>query len=292
MRPCRLMKCSMCSLKWLMILLSVMILAGRADEPDGQHASMAYLLDKAEHIDPQRIESIKNDYHEFIAHFDQNSWDKLHRMGSELIELGKIIGMGVVAAISYGIINDLISTHINFDYFKDLHLTHHGRVTLARYPFVYDSQSRILYSLLWGTIATWWLGLPIGVLSAAAARLGSSTEKRTWHDLVNATLVMMGGTLAGSLLSAGMSYLVFRSSFFAVAAMHNSAYLLALISGLTLPLVIWDTRPIVKTSSLEQKCDKFSQELVYLFNLYPDHPEVQALVELLMNSPYGCSHPD
>jgi hypothetical protein len=101
------------------------------------------------------------------------------------METIKIILMGVAAAILYGILHDQITARVCVEYFTIGH------------PPVFHTEDPTLLGLGWGVIATWWVGLPLGILLAAAARVGSlpKTEAR---DLLKPVGVMMAccGVLA------------------------------------------------------------------------------------------------
>lgn len=73
----------------------------------------------------------------------------------------KIIAMTILAAVIYGIIHDQITARICVEYFTIGH------------PPIFDTADPTLLGLGWGIIATWWIGLILGILLAAAAQLGS-----------------------------------------------------------------------------------------------------------------------
>jgi hypothetical protein len=106
------------------------------------------------------------------------------------METIKIILLGVGAAIVYGILHDQITARVCVEYFTIGH------------PPVFHTDSPTLLGLGWGVIATWWVGLPLGVLLAAAARVGS-LPKTDARDLLKPVGVMMAccGVLA---LTAGV----------------------------------------------------------------------------------------
>jgi len=72
-----------------------------------------------------------------------------------------IIFLSILASVIYGIIHDQITARICVEYFTIGH------------PPVFDTADPTLLALGWGTIATWWVGLILGVLLAIAARMGS-----------------------------------------------------------------------------------------------------------------------
>jgi hypothetical protein len=77
------------------------------------------------------------------------------------MEAIKIILFSVLAAIVYGVLHDQVTAHLCVEYFSIAH------------PPVFPTQAPFLLALGWGVIATWWVGLPLGLFAAAASRLGS-----------------------------------------------------------------------------------------------------------------------
>src|ERR1700742_3819758 len=93
--------------------------------------------------------------------------------GREAMEFAKIILFCLAAAIVYGILHDQVTAHLCVEYFTVAH------------PQVFHTQSPFLLALGWGVIATWWVGLPLGILLAAVARLGTGhrltlSDVRPW----------------------------------------------------------------------------------------------------------------
>jgi hypothetical protein len=80
------------------------------------------------------------------------------------IEAAKIIGFSVAAAIVYGVLHDQVTAHVCVEYFSVAH------------PPVFPTKSPFLLALGWGVIATWWVGLPLGLGLAAAARIGRAPK--------------------------------------------------------------------------------------------------------------------
>jgi len=72
----------------------------------------------------------------------------------------KIVGLGVVASVAYGIVHDMITAHLCIEYFTYEH------------PMLVPTDSPVLLALVWGVVATWWVGAFLGLLLAAAARWG------------------------------------------------------------------------------------------------------------------------
>jgi hypothetical protein len=76
-------------------------------------------------------------------------------------ETFKIVLLCVVAAIAYGIVHDQITARVCLEYFTVFH------------PPVFATRSPTLLALGWGVLATWWVGVFLGVPLALTARAGS-----------------------------------------------------------------------------------------------------------------------
>ena len=112
------------------------------------------------------------------------------------MEAVKIILFSVLAAVGYGILHDQVTAHLCVEYFTVAH------------PPVFPTESPFLLALGWGVIATWWVGLPLGLGAAAAARIGA------WHKIAFAEIRLMVFRLlavmamCAVLTGAAMAYLV------------------------------------------------------------------------------------
>ena len=103
----------------------------------------------------------------------------------------RILLLSILAAIGYGILHDMVTAHVCVEYFTVAH------------PFVIASQSPIVLALVWGVIATWWVGLILGLGLTAAANLGSRPriDARDLAPRIGRLLLVM----AGVALLAGVS---------------------------------------------------------------------------------------
>jgi len=72
-----------------------------------------------------------------------------------------IIVLAIAGAVIYGILHDEITARICIEYFTIGH------------PPVFATDDPTLLGLGWGVIATWWVGLILGVLLAGSAQFGS-----------------------------------------------------------------------------------------------------------------------
>ena len=96
-----------------------------------------------------------------------------------------IILVSILAAIIYGIIQDNITARICVEYFSVFH------------PHVIDSTSPTALAFAWGVLATWWVGLGLGIPLAIAARAGR-WPKLTARQLILplATVMLLTGLAA------------------------------------------------------------------------------------------------
>ncbi len=115
-----------------------------------------------------------------------------------------IILMCVVTCVVYGIIHDQITARICVEYFTIGH------------PPVFGTDDPTLLGLGWGLIATWWVGVLIGVPLATACRAGSwpKREPRTlWRPLIRLAIVsfiiaVVAGLVGWTAASKGGVFLV------------------------------------------------------------------------------------
>jgi hypothetical protein len=77
----------------------------------------------------------------------------------------EIVSTCVLATIVYGILHDQVTARIAVEHFTVFH------------PRVIDSVDPTALALVFGVLATWWVGVFGGLLLAAAARLGSRRKR-------------------------------------------------------------------------------------------------------------------
>lgn len=108
----------------------------------------------------------------------------------------KIVGLCVVAAVAYGIAHDQVTARVCVEYFT----IGHPRVVATGDPTV--------LALVWGVLATWWVGVMLGVLLATAARAGSRPRLGTpdvARPLAWLFLVLGAGAVAAGLVGAALA---------------------------------------------------------------------------------------
>ncbi len=154
----------------------------------------------------------------------------------------RIILLCTALAVIYGILHDLVTAHICVEYFSVAH------------PPVFPTNNPTLLALGWGVLATWWVGLALGLLLAACARVGA-WPRISARQLLPLILLLLG---VMALLATGAGLLAFhgaregrihlspqwslyarippakRAAFLADAAAHDTAYATSFVGGLTL----------------------------------------------------------
>jgi hypothetical protein len=160
----------------------------------------------------------------------------------------KIIVFSILAAITYGIIHDQITAHICVEYFT----IGHARVIQSESPFI--------LALVWGVIATWWVGLSLGILLAFSLRTGKY-PKLTYKDLKKPMLTLLifmfciafiAGVIGFITSKLGIFILVRRlatrvpekqhCAFLTVGWAHSASYLAGIVGGIILCIKTWNKR--------------------------------------------------
>jgi hypothetical protein len=100
----------------------------------------------------------------------------------------KIVLFSMGAAVAYGLIHDQVTAHLCVEYFSIAH------------PPVFATSSPFLLALGWGVIATWWVGLPLGLGLAAAARIGPA-PRLGFLELRSAVVKLMIASAIAAIIS-------------------------------------------------------------------------------------------
>ena len=173
----------------------------------------------------------------------------------ELVELLKIVALAVATAVAYGIIHDQFTARICVEYFTVGH------------PPVFNTTSPTLLALGWGVIATWWVGVLLGVPAACLARFGG-WPKLAARDLVRPLVVLLGVMAVTAVAAgfvgyelAGSGLIALRSpladavpqprhaGFIADAAAHLASYGTGFAGGVVLWIWILVRRRRIATAS-------------------------------------------
>jgi hypothetical protein len=159
-----------------------------------------------------------------------------------------IIALSIVAAVVYGILHDQVTARVCVEYFTVGH------------PPVFPTRSPTLLGIGWGIIATWWVGLLLGVPLAMAARVGAGS-KRSAVSLFRPIAVLLVIMAVGALGAGLVAWLLAQSgaltlqgdlasrvppekhaAFLADAGAHSASYLIGFIGGMVLVVQVWRSR--------------------------------------------------
>lgn len=161
-----------------------------------------------------------------------------------------IVALSILAAVSYGIVHDQITARVCVEYFTI------GHPQVLTVP----TDSPTVLGFVWGVIATWWVGLGLGIPLALAARLGSRPKKSA-RDLIRPLFVLMvvAGVLA--LIAGIVGYIAAsrdwvalygplgrqvpeqrHARFIADLFAHNMSYAVGGIGGIVLIVRTWRSR--------------------------------------------------
>ena len=170
-----------------------------------------------------------------------------------MLEAPKIIAFGVVCAIIYGILHDQVTAHVAVEYFTVAH------------PLVFPTESPFWLAVGWGIIATWWVGLSLGLLLALIARVGP-WPKQGFADLRKPILMLMAVSGISAILAGLLGFALTalsgpwtigswdevitpeRQARFAFAAWaHSASYLVGALGGVLLAV-----RTLLKRQELAQ----------------------------------------
>ena len=161
-----------------------------------------------------------------------------------MVEAAKIVGLCVLSSVIYGICHDQVTARICVEYFTIGH------------PTVINSTSPTSLGIVWGVLATWWVGGILGLPLAAASRVGS-WPKRAARSLVRPVVILMIMTGVCSIAGGVIGHLLARSgwvwllepmasrvpadrhvAFLADLWAHLAGYLVGFVGGLVLTIVI------------------------------------------------------
>jgi hypothetical protein len=160
----------------------------------------------------------------------------------------RIVLLSITAAVIYGIVHDQVTARVCVEYFTIGH------------PPIFATQSPTLLGIGWGILATWWVGLILGVPLAMTARLGSR-PKLSASDLAKPVTVLLG-CMAVIALTAGIAgYAAARANlvrlighlalrvpqekhvaFLADLWAHNASYASGFLGGIVLCVWVWRQR--------------------------------------------------
>lgn len=159
-----------------------------------------------------------------------------------------IVLLCVAAAVCYGIAHDQVTARVCVEYFTVGH------------PPIFDTDDPTLLGIGWGMIATWWVGVLLGVPLAAVARAGSRPKRSvgslirpiSWLLVVMAVCASLAGITGCLLASAGAVILVGPLAhelpaekhvpFLADMWAHSASYLVGFVGGILVMIRVWRSR--------------------------------------------------
>ena len=165
--------------------------------------------------------------------------------GAGEVQFLAIIAVCVLCAVSYGVVHDQITARICVEYF-----------TIGHEP-IFGTDDPTLLGLGWGVLATWWVGVMLGVPLAIVARAGA-WPKRSAASLVRPLLVLMIASAACAMVAGIAGWLMAKSgvvvlpeplasrvppekhvAFLADAFAHSASYFSGFVGGGIVMLRVW-----------------------------------------------------
>ncbi len=154
----------------------------------------------------------------------------------------------ILAAVGYGIAHDQVTARVCVEYFTIGH------------PPIFATKDPTLLGIGWGIIATWWVGLLLGVPLAFVARLGSR-PRRSVGSLVRPVLQLLIVMAVSALLAGILGWLLAKNGavflvgpiaerlpadrhvpFLADLWAHTASYFVGLVGGLVVLARVWRSR--------------------------------------------------
>lgn len=163
-------------------------------------------------------------------------------------EAAKIVAFATGAAVTYGILHDMVTAHLCVEYF-----------TVAHAP-VFGTDSPVLLAIGWGILATWFMGTILGTGLAVAAQAGRAAPLN-WRALrkpvaslmiASALAALVAGIVgafatahAGPTALGGWAALIppeKHVAFGAAASAHGASYVVGGLGGLLIIMRTWRRR--------------------------------------------------
>jgi hypothetical protein len=154
-----------------------------------------------------------------------------------------IIGLSILSCVIYGILHDQVTARICVEYF-----------TIGHAP-LFNTTSPTLLGIAWGIVATWWVGLILGIPLALAARVGRWPKCTAAHLVKPIAILMLAcgfcaliaGFIGNHLASSGKVWLLEplasrvpqerHVAFLTDLWAHSASYLAGFVGGIVLVVV-------------------------------------------------------
>ena len=160
----------------------------------------------------------------------------------------RIVALCIGAAVGYGIVHDLVTARISIEYFTIGH------------PRLFVTDDPTPHALAWGVLATWWVGLMLGVPLAIAARRGERRKvaARELMGLIGVLLAVMAlcalvGAAIGHFGAERHWFVLFgdlrervpaekQVAFMTAGGAHGASYFVGFAGGIVLIVRTWKRR--------------------------------------------------
>jgi hypothetical protein len=160
-----------------------------------------------------------------------------------------IVLLCIAAAVVYGMIHDQITIRVSREFFTVLHP-----------QILPEGTSRTVLALAWGVLATWWVGLILGIVLALCSCCGKR-PKLSARDLVRPIIKLLLVMALGAAAAGWIGYclathdVLVPSRFvidnvpsdkidgvMAAGAAHTTSYTLGFVGGIVLSIRVWIRR--------------------------------------------------
>ncbi len=160
----------------------------------------------------------------------------------------RIVLLAIAAAIVYGIAHDLVTAHVCVEYFTIGH------------PQILPTEDPVALAIAWGVIATWWVGLLLG-LPLAFAALRGPRPPRTALSLVRPIATLLAVMAVFAAAAGAIGYACARqgsvflleplasqvpaerhAAFIGDLWAHVASYLIGFVGGIVLTVRTWRSR--------------------------------------------------
>jgi O-antigen/teichoic acid export membrane protein len=160
----------------------------------------------------------------------------------------KIVVMCIVAAVTYGVVHDQFTARICIEYFTIGH------------PRIVDSEDPTVLAFAWGFVATWWVGVLLGVPLAIVAQAGRRPKRDAQsllRPVVSLLLVMAACTLCVGVATWANARWESRphfelsdlgvprdrhNHFLTAMWMHTTGYVIGIFGGMIVIVRVWRSR--------------------------------------------------
>lgn len=192
------------------------------------------------------------------------------------MEILKIVGLCIGSAIFYGVLHDQVTARVCVEYFTIGH------------PPIFLTDDPTILALGWGVLATWWVGLLLGVPAALVSRVGP-LPKLGASELfrpIGLLLLVMGlvsliaGTIGFFVAQAGGVWLLEplssrvpvekHSLFLADLWAHLAAYGVGFVGGIVLCGWVWFKRYGTRNTAFFKK----NQIFRYCFGFFKNPKKI------------------